>query len=280
MRLPMAGLAAGLALGAALAGGSAQAASVEVKNAVARVTVIPENRSDIKVEFVSRNARLPLQVRTFAGRTIIDGDLKMNRIGGCRGDGPGTRVNVRGVGQVAWNDMPQIVIRTPRDVNIGAGGAVFGVIGRAGSVDLSNAGCGDWTVADVGGALKVSQAGSGGTRAGKAGAAHVRIAGSGDVATGEIAGAVDVEVAGSGDVAIRQVAGPLQVRIAGSGDVHVAGGHASAMEVSVAGSGDVDFGGVADNLKARVMGSGDVHAREVRGAVSKTVMGSGAVTVG
>ena len=38
--------------------------------------------------------------------------------------------------------------------------------------------------------------------------------------------------------------------------------------------------GVADQLKARVMGSGDIHARQVRGEVSKMVMGSGAVTVG
>ena len=36
--------------------GAAQAASVEVKDAVARVTVVPEARSDIKVEVISPNA--------------------------------------------------------------------------------------------------------------------------------------------------------------------------------------------------------------------------------
>ena len=54
MRLPIALLAAA----AALAGGTAHAASVEVKDAVARVTVIPENRNDVKVEIVSQNPRL------------------------------------------------------------------------------------------------------------------------------------------------------------------------------------------------------------------------------
>lgn len=276
MRLPMAVLAASVAL----MGGAAQAASVEVKDAVARVTVVPENRSDIKVEFLTRNGRLPLQIRTAGGRTIIDGDLKLNRIANCRSSGAGATVTVRGVGDVAWNDIPQILIRTPKDVSIGAGGAVFGVIGRAASVELSNAGCGDWTVADVTGALTISQAGSGDTRTGKAGHARVRIAGSGDVATAEVHGGLDVEVAGSGDVAVKEISGPLDVRVAGSGDVHVAGGRAAGMNVSIAGSGDVDFGGVADSLNARVMGSGDVHAREVRGGVSKRVMGSGGVTVG
>jgi hypothetical protein len=42
----------------------------------------------------------------------------------------------------------------------------------------------------------------------------------------------------------------------------------------------VHFGGSAQNLKARIMGSGDVRAREVTGHVSKTIMGSGGVTVG
>jgi hypothetical protein len=37
---------------------------------------------------------------------------------------------------------------------------------------------------------------------------------------------------------------------------------------------------VADSLSARIMGSGDVRAGEVRGEVSKSVMGSGSVTVG
>ena len=47
--------------------------------------------------------------------------------------------------------MPQVVIRTPRDVNVDAGGAVFGSVGRSASLDLGNAGCGDWTIANVDG---------------------------------------------------------------------------------------------------------------------------------
>ena len=49
-------------LGLALAAGAAQAAEVEIKDAVARVTVIPEARSDIKVEFLTTNSDLPLEI--------------------------------------------------------------------------------------------------------------------------------------------------------------------------------------------------------------------------
>jgi hypothetical protein len=266
-------------LTAAAAANAASAASVEVKDAVARVTVVPENRSDIKVEIVSANPRLPLEVRTSAGRTIVDGRLN-HRLRDCRGSGENTRVVVRDLGDVAWRDMPQIVIRTPRDVDIDTGGAVWGTVGRSASLKLGNAGCGDWTVANVEGVMRISQAGSGDTRTGSAGDTKLRIAGSGDTAVGDIHGPLDIDIAGSGDVAVASIAGPLDIHIAGSGDVKIAGGRATTMSVMVAGSGDVDFRGTAETLKARVAGSGDIRAKQVTGTISKTIMGSGGVTIG
>lgn len=268
--------AAAVSLGAASA---AAAASVTIKDAVARVTVIPEARNDIKVEVISANPRLPLEVRSFGDRTTVQGDLG-RRIRGCRGSKDNVRVEVRGVGDVAWRDMPQVVIRTPRDAKVAAGGAVFGSVGRAASLDLENAGCGDWTIANVEGRLALAQFGSGDAHAGSAGAAKIRTGGSGDVWMSDVRGPIQVEIAGSGDVSLGQVSGPLEIRVAGSGDVKVAGGHAPMMTVAIAGSGNVDFGGTADGLKARIMGSGDVRAREVRGPISKMVMGSGSVSVG
>ncbi|MGA0606818.1 GIN domain-containing protein [Phenylobacterium sp. VNQ135] len=259
--------------------GAANAASVEVKDAVARVTVIPENRGDIKVEIIQPNARLPLQVRSMGDRVIVDGDLD-RRIRNCRGSGENRSVDVRGVGDIGWRDIPQVVIRTPRDARVEAGGAVFGAVGRSASLTLTNAGCGDWTVANVEGEMKIRQAGSGDTRTGSAGSASIRVAGSGAIATADIRGGLDVDIAGSGDVTAKSVQGPLDVNIAGSGDVSVAGGRATTMKASIAGSGDIDFRGTTGSLKARIAGSGDIRAREVKGEVSKSIMGSGAVTIG
>lgn len=267
------------ALAATAGAGAAQAASVEIRDAVARVVVAPESRADVVVEVLTRNGRLPLEIRQAGERVVIDGGLS-RRIMNCTSRGGRTRVHVRGVGEVAYADMPQILIRTPRQVEVAADGAVFGEVGRAASIDLSNAGCGDWLLANVAGRMSIRQVGSGDTRAGQAGEADLQVAGSGDIFTRAIDGRLGIKVAGSGDVLVERVSGPMSVQVAGSGDVKVLSGQASAMEVTIAGSGDVDFGGEAASLAAKVMGSGDVRARAVRGAVTKTVMGSGDVIVG
>eukprot|EP01035_Chromulina_nebulosa_P060065 gene60065-82174_t len=48
-------LAGCIAAAAVMAAGAAQAASIEIRDAVARVTVVPEARSDIKVEVTRPN---------------------------------------------------------------------------------------------------------------------------------------------------------------------------------------------------------------------------------
>jgi hypothetical protein len=255
------------------------APSVEVKDAVARVTVIPEARSDIKVEMLTTNPGLPIEVRSMGDRVIVDGRLG-HRIRSCHTDNGKPKVHVADLGEIAWADMPQIVIRTPRDVNVGAGGAVYGSVGKSDTLDLSNAGCGDWVVANVTGKMKLNVAGSGDTHTGSAGEAHLRIAGSGDVRSQAIGGALDVDVAGSGNVTATSVAGPMDVKVAGSGDVKVGAGHVPSLTVAIAGSGNVVLDGVADTLKARIAGSGDVRVKQVTGSVSKMVLGSGSVTMG
>jgi len=279
MRLLAAVTISSLALGSLALADAASAASVEVKDAVARVTVIPEARSDIKVEMLTVNPSLPVEVRSLGDRVIVDGKLG-HRIRSCHTDNGKPRVHVAGVGEIAWADMPQIVIRTPKDVKVGAGGAVYGSVGKSDTLDLSNAGCGDWVVANVAGQMKLNVAGSGDTSTGSAGETHMRIAGSGNVRSQAISGALDVDVAGSGDVTAASVSGPMDVKVAGSGDVKVAAGHVSSLNVAIAGSGDVVLEGVADSLKARIAGSGDVKVKQVTGSVSKMVLGSGSVTIG
>ncbi|CAN5358265.1 DUF2807 domain-containing protein [soil metagenome] len=272
-----------LAAGAAALGfvGAAQAdPSVKIKDAVARVVVIPEARGDVKVEFLTTNQSLPLNVRQHGSETIVDGGLRLNRINGCNSVMGKQTVHVRGVGNVRWEDIPQIVIRTPMDAEVGAAGAVYGSVGRTDRLELSNAGCGDWTVANVKGKLELNQAGSGDTKVGSAGSAEISIAGSGDVKTQEIGGDLDVNIAGSGGVNTASVAGAIEANIAGSGDVTILGGRAQSVDVNIMGSGDVDFGGVAGKVDVSVAGSGDVRIAKAEGPVSKHVAGSGDVIIG
>ncbi|MEJ2817222.1 MULTISPECIES: DUF2807 domain-containing protein [unclassified Caulobacter] len=262
------------------AGAAAADPSVKIKDAVARVEVIPEARGDVKVEFLTTNQSLPLKIHQNGSDVTVDGGLRMNRINGCNTVMGKRVIHVRGVGDVKWEDIPQIVIRVPMKAEVAAGGAVFGNVGRTEHLELSNAGCGDWTVANVRGKLDLNQAGSGDTRVGSVGSAEINIAGSGDVKMQDVGSDLEISIAGSGGVVAASVNGGLEANIAGSGGVTVNGGRARSVEVNIMGSGDVDFGGEAGNVEASIAGSGDVRIARATGPVSKHVAGSGNVIIG
>lgn len=268
-----------MAAGLSLASVAQATPSVEVRDAVARVVVTPEARQDIRVDILTTNPTLPLTIRTEGERVIIDGDLNRS-IRGCNARGERSSVTVSGIGEVAYADMPQVVIRTPMAVDLKVGGAVFGVVGRSQSLKVANAGCGDWTMANVSGKLDAALAGSGDMRVGAVRAAALRLAGSGDIAVRQVSGPLTVELAGSGDVKVATLTGSsLKVNVAGSGDVELEAGRVDAMSASVAGSGDVRFDGEAGSLQAAIVGSGDIRVRKVSGAVTRSVIGSGEVRV-
>ena len=283
-------LLAACAVGLTAVAGAASAGEVEIRDAVARVVVIPEaGRTRIDVEIVPGGANLPaLQVTRRGDDVRIDGDLR-RRIRNCRGSGDGhfgptevpagVTVDVRGHGQVRVADAPLVTIRTPMDARINAGGAIWGAIGRADRVELGAGGCGDWTVGNVGGDLSISVGGSGDVRAGAAQDLEVAVGGSGDVRTGAVRG-LDVSIGGSGDVSVASIDGPADVAIGGSGDVVIRGGRASSLEVAIAGSGEVTLNGEAGSVEASIVGSGDVNVASVTGRIDRTVMGSGNVNVG
>jgi len=282
------------AFGAALlAAGVAHAKGpeVEIKDAVARVVVIPEDRTDIKVEIVpGSSASLPtLEVsRTGSGKVIIDGGLK-RKIRGCSGkasaggqplDGlGGVKIRLRGADDVSMAEAPLVTIRTPRNVNVEAGGAVYGWIGRADTVELDNAGCGDWTIGDVKGSLAASIAGSGDVRAGSSGSLSASIAGAGDFVAGPT-GPLEVSIAGAGDIEVASVNGPVEASIAGAGDVRVRGGRPTDVDASIAGAGSVIIDAAVANVEASIVGAGDVEVRSVSGRVEKSIIGAGTVRVG
>jgi hypothetical protein len=259
--------------------GAACAEQVDIEHAAVRVTVIPEARADIGVAVVRNNPKLRFNISRIGDRVIIDGGLRFRGLNctnwfGRRG------VRILGVGFVAYDDLPQIVVRTPLDSKVAAGGAVFGVVDRANSLELSNAGCGDWSVANVAGPLNIRLAGSGDVHTGSVGSAKVGISGSSDIFMKDVHNGLDTSSAGSGDLHAISINGPLHVHLAGSGDVVAQTGNVSDMVVRVAGSGDVHFGGRAQTLDAAVMGSGDVTVGHVNGSVAKHIAGSGSVTVG
>jgi hypothetical protein len=276
MRLAIAIAAAATALVAASAASAAP--SVEIRDAVARVTVVPEDRADIKVEMLTNNAALPLRVRTMGSQTIVDGNLE-HRIRDChtRGDHPSAWV--RGVGEIRYENMPQVVIHTPRAVDVSSSGAVYGVVGRAASLEMQNSGCSGWTVADVSGDANLRESGAGSVKMGASGRLQLRLSGAGNVHATQVRG-LDATLSGAGSVDIDSLSGPMLAHVSGVGHIKVDQGHAAAVQASISGVGSVDFGGDAQSLDASISGFGGIRVKAVSGSVTKSISGGGHVTVG
>lgn len=273
-------IAGAATLAMAASTGAAQAQGLDIENAAARLVVIPEARSDIQVTVTPGSAKLPpLEVRRNRAGVEVDGDLR-RRIDGCDGRNGAQSVRVRGVGSIPVSQLPLITARVPLDAEVGAGGAVFGSIGRSRTLELSHAGCGELRAANVAEKAEVSSAGSGTVHVGSSREASVSLAGSGDVFLGAVAGPLSASIAGSGDVRAVSVAGAVDASIAGSGDVIVESGRTGAVSASIVGSGDVRVAGVAASVDASVMGSGDVRVGQVTGSIRRNLAGSGDVIVG
>ena len=278
MRLAIAFFAAAATL-AATAGAATAAPSVEIKDAVVRVTVVPEDRADVKVEMITTNGALPLEVRTVGSRTVISGNLA-HRITDCHTRGDHPSAHVRGVGDIRYEAMPQIVVHTPKAVAVETNGAVYGTVGRSGSIDLDNAGCSAWTLADVAGEAIVRASGAGSVRMGSAGHLQAKLSGAGSLRATTVRQGLDATLSGAGSVDIESLSGPMAAHVSGVGHIKVAQGHATAMEASVSGVGSVDFGGDAQSLNASISGFGGIRVKAVSGPVSKSISGGGHVSIG
>lgn len=268
---------------------------VEIEHAVARVVVIVGDRADIGIEIEQGASELPaLRIERDGANVRIDGGLGRRLAGIRMGDsirdcragpdqtrpGQGASVEVRNIGWVNLDDAPLIVVRAPRDVNIDAGGAVYGSIGRgARSVELGNGGCGDWVVANTDGPVDVSSAGSGDMLVGTSRSLGANLVGSGEMTAGATGG-LEINIGGSGSAVVAQVDGDTDINIGGSGEVAIRRGRSPNLSIAIGGSGDIDFGGTAGDVSVSIAGSGDVRIAEATGAVSRSIVGSGDIRIG
>lgn len=272
------GAAAVMATGWATADAAYAQTRLEIRDAVASVIVLPEDRSDVVVTVNQPASALPRMMQRIEGdRLILDGHI--GRSIDCRG-GRGRPITVTGdFGTVNLDQAPRITAHVPRNAVVSGGPAVFGEVGRTSRLQLSTAGCGDWLVAHVSGPLEVNVGGSGSVRTGNAASARVNIGGSGDVRMRTISGSLTAQIGGSGAARAEQVNGDVRARIGGSGDIRIDGGAARELSAQIGGSGTVMFGGRAERVTAQIAGSGDVRVRSA-GSVTRAVVGSGQVIVG
>ena len=258
----------------------AQAAPrLEIRGFAGRVTIIPEARTDVAVGFLKNSLVAPVKVRRSGDLTVIEGGLE-NRIKGCPLIDGVHQVRVSGVGNLSPKELPNLLIRTPRNLRVVAGGGVSGVVGRTDSLELENRGCGNWTIANVRGRLRLTQVGAGQLSVGAAGESDLNVAGGGRIAVRSVAGILTAVSTGEGSVSVAELDGPMVGRIAGSGLIDVKQGGAPEVNVQVAGSGAMRFGGSAGAVIATVTGEGEVDVAHASGPVTRRIYGAGQIRVG
>ncbi|MBC6980615.1 hypothetical protein [Caulobacter sp. 17J80-11] len=273
--------AAAFAAGAPAASAATQ--TVRLEDLAARVVVMPEARSDVKVE-IRPGASDIAAPRLFweGGRAVVRGTLDDGDLKNCRKSGKDFdtgNIVLHGRRNVAVKDLPVVVLHTPQDVVIEADGAVVGEVGAARSVTLSHERCGAWKFADVSGRLDLDIEGVADIYATRAGAAIVKLEGMGDVHLVSV-GAFTADLEGMADITVDRVNGPVDVSLEGMGDVRIKSGNATTFKAALEGMGDVQFDGVAASLDASADGMGTIRVAQVTGAKRTSQSGFAKVKIG
>ena len=243
--------------------------------------MIPEDRADVKVEMLTTNAALPLEVRTEGG---ADGHRRRpgHRINDChtRGDHP-ARLGPRRRRDPLREHAPDGDPHAQGGRSSQPDGAVYGAVGRAASLDLDNSGCSAWTVADVAGDATLRESGAGSVRMGSAGRLELRLSGAGSVHATQVRQGLDADLSGAGSVNIDDLSGPMDGprlrRRARQGRRRAMPAPCTPRSPAWA---RVEFGGDAQSLDASISGFGGIRVKAVSGQVTKSVSGGGHVTVG
>ena len=143
---------------------------------------------------------------------------------------------------------------------------MFGSVGRSASLELRNAGCGDWTIANVAGPRASGPGRLGEDRPDRP--LDLRLAAGAGRSMSPSGGAVRGCWPSKEQAPARWAQGSVNLddrpvrlehrRLRRRQDPR----RATVMPVSVAGSGDVEFGGAAASLTARIAGSGNIRAKD------------------
>lgn len=249
-------------------------AELTVRDAAAVLVIETEDRSDIAVSVVNPGALPDPNVRRSGRRVIIDGNA---RVQSCRDGG----VTVSRHGRVAWEQLPQIQVRLPRDAVVQIGGGVRARIGPAASARYAFAGCADVLFGNVHGALDLALSGAGDVRGGAAGSAEIMLAGAGDITIGDVRNGLTISLVGNGDIRTGEIrGGDVRIVVQGPGDVLLGAGEANDLSIILAGPGDVSFPGRARSLDAFVAGPGDITVGAVSGSVTRRSAGGGEIVIG
>ncbi len=257
---------------------------IELRDMVARVVVTPEARSDVDIKVRYGAAKVPTLMVSHRGNvTVLNGHLdapekSMNFRININNDHDQTvtgSVYIDGIGNVAVNDLPLVLVRVPENAVVKDSGYVFGRIGPSKSLDFIMNGGGDWMVDPVTGPLNVISSGSGDIRLSSAGDSIIDNMGSGDISI-DTAQGLKVSLSGSGNFTATTAA-DTDLQNQGSGDVTLS--HVRNLKTELNGSGDLNLSSVNGAFTLVNNASSDVSVGKIYGPITLNLSGSGDIGI-
>lgn len=280
---------------APLARNSVHAATgVTIEEIAAVLTVIAEDRSDIAVEYQAARGLPEVRAYVSGDTLVIDGGLDLD-------DNPcKERFSSEGaaklpeVGTFRASELPRLIVRTPRELDVTVDGAVLTSVGVSAGGYVASHGCGDMTIAsasgrleallmgfgdveiaDMNAPLKASLYGLGAMRIGKttdaefnligvgnidakasSGAVKGFLQGTGNLKIASIAEGASLDLPGAGDFEIGAIAGPFSLESGGAGKARIASLKAGEAKIDSWGASVIDIAsGEVDVFTVRLAGA-------------------------
>ncbi len=285
---------------------SAHAADrLQLKNLRANVEIIPENRTDIRVDVDMSGSSDKAPEITYSGNTVVvAGNLQTGRKTFRVSFNLDQRMDIdksKHLSRVPRDHpagLPTLVIHTPMKVSLKSNAYVFGRIGPSQALRIEDSGDGEWRIDAVsqeafvegGGATDFYLTNTGSANIDLLGTGNVTMGdtqsiwssqwGAGDVTVNKVVRDADIELSGIGDFKARSVSGKMQVLIDDAGSVTVEDGDVAALRIrTIDGIGAVRFGGTVKDADINIGTSTRVSIHKLTGSLKKTTRQAASVEI-
>lgn len=258
-------------------GSAAPAAELVLDGLVARITILPEPRSDIYVVVRPGGSGLPSVSVTQEGeRTIVTSGVE---VGACAQSGATMRVGLRDGRQVEMGEAPEIIVRAPRSFRVeGADSALIGRIERSEDLHIRQAGCAFWDIGEVV-TLQADMSGGAHLTASGAATANLAAAAGAAVTIGPVANLV-AEASAGGMIGVAAVNGAVEASASGGGRIEIGSGRATTFRAVASSGGRILHRGEIVNLHATAVAGGQIEVSQAESILSRSVSAGGQVIVG
>ncbi len=246
--------------------------AIRIENLAANLIFIAEDRDDVEVSF-DENSKLPRPAISDENNgLLIDGGLALKNKSCSDFYDENGRILVLNERPVRSEELPKIIIRAPRDVDIAIQGIVRSQITGASGARVESNSCEETSIRQAGGALAVYLLNDGDVDIDLVDApldAHLYGFGNMNIAGGRSA---RLELNGAGIMNVGEFSGAVKARLNGTGNINIVGIGSDA-DLGLTNSGNINVETIEGNIIARSRGEGSMMINSLRGQNAEYQLG-------